>query len=132
VRQPLVVYVRGSGDARAFAPSIYRAVSEMDGTLPVTDLRTIRDEVSDALAPERVTAAMAATLAGIAWLLAAAGAYTLAIGVAARRRREFAIRVALGAPRRGFREAIAREVLVVGAMGCVLGAAMTMWIGRGL
>ena len=46
-----------------------------------------------------------------------------AIGVAARR---------LGAPRRGFRQAIAREVLLVAAMGCVLGSAMSLWIGRAL
>jgi hypothetical protein len=38
----------------------------------------------------------------------------------------------LGAPRRGFRQAIAREVLLVAAMGCVLGSAMSLWIGRAL
>jgi predicted permease len=132
VRQPLVVYVHAAGDARAFAPSIYRTVAEMDAVLPVRDLRTIREEVSDALAPERVAAAMTATMAAIASLLAVAGIYTLAIGVAARRRREFAIRVALGASRRGFRQAIAREVLLVAALGCVLGSAMSLWIGRAL
>jgi predicted permease len=130
IEQPLVVYVRASGDPRASAPSIYRTVAEMDAALPVTDLRTMRDEVADALVPERVTAAMAATLAAIASLLAAAGIYTLAIAVAARRRREFGIRLALGATRHGFRQAIACEVLLVAAMGCLLGSAMSLWIGR--
>jgi predicted permease len=130
VRQPLVIYVRASGDPGSVAPSIYRAVAEMDGTLPVTGLRTIRGEVSDALAAERVAAAVAATLAGIAVLLAGAGMYTLAIGVAARRRREYAIRLALGASRHGLRQAVGREVLLVGAAGCVLGCAMALWIGR--
>jgi hypothetical protein len=130
VEQPLVVYVRAAGDPRAFAPSIYRTVTELDPALPVTDMRTIRDEVSDALAPERVAAAMAATLAAISSLLAGAGIYTLAIGVAARRRREFGIRLALGASRNGLRQAVAREVLLVAAAGCVLGSALSLWIGR--
>lgn len=128
--QPLVVYVRAAGDPWAFTPAIYRTVAEMDPALPVTDMRTIRDEVSDALAPERVTAAMTATLALITTLLAAAGFYTLAIGVAARRRREFAIRLALGESRHGLRRAVARELLLVAAAGCVLGGAMTLWVGR--
>lgn len=128
--QPLVVYMRASGDPWAFAPAIYRTVSEMDAALPVTDMRTIRDEVSDALAPERVAAALTVTLAAIASLLAATGLYTLALGTAARRRREFAIRLALGESRYGLRRAVAREIAVVAAAGCVLGAAMTLWIGR--
>ena len=132
VRQPLIIYVRGSGDPRAFAPAIYRTVAEMDAALPVTEMRTMRDEVSDALAQERVTAAMAGTLAGTVSVLAAAGTYTLVIGVAARRRREFSIRLALGATRHGLRQAIAREALVVVAAGCVLGAAAAMWIERAL
>jgi predicted permease len=132
VGQSLIVYVRGSSDMTSLAPAIYRTVAEVDATLPVTDMRTIRDEVSDALAAERVTAAMAGTLAAIASLLAAAGFYALVIGVAARRRREFSIRLALGATRRGLRQTIGREVLLVAAVGCVLGVAVSLWIGRAL
>jgi predicted permease len=128
--QPLVVYVRAAGDPRAYTPSIYRTVAELAPTLPVTGMRTIRDEISDALVPERVTAAMAATLSAITALMAAAGIYILAIGVAARRRREFGIRLALGESRHGLKRAIAREVLLVAAAGGVLGSAMSLWIGR--
>jgi putative ABC transport system permease protein len=130
IGQPLVVYVRAAGDHGGIVPSIYRTVAEMDPALPVTDLRSMRGEVADALAPERVAAAVAATLAGIAVLLAAAGLYTLAIGVAARRRREFGIRLALGASRHGLRQAIAREVGLVAVLGCVLGSAVAVWLGR--
>jgi predicted permease len=120
----LTLYVRAAGDPSLLFPGVYRTAAEMDSAIPVTNLRTMRDEFAAALAPQRVAAAAGATAAGIAIGIAVIGIFALATAVAARRRQEFGIRLALGASRHTLRVAIAREVALVAAAGLVVGAGL--------
>lgn len=126
MRRPVIFYFRTKGDPRSVFAAVYREVAQLDANLPVNDVRTMGDEIADVLAPERVQAAASASMAGVALAGAGVGMFVLAAGLAARRRHEFRIRLALGASRHALRAAIVREVGVVAAIGAAAGAALLL------
>ncbi|HEX6313474.1 MAG TPA: ADOP family duplicated permease [Gemmatimonadaceae bacterium] len=79
------------------APSIRSLVRELDGSVPVRDLRTLADVASAASQPQRARATIVAAYAVIATLLALTGLGGITSYSVRQRKREFAIRAALGA-----------------------------------
>jgi ABC-type antimicrobial peptide transport system permease subunit len=73
-----------------------------------------------------------AAFASIALALAALGIYGMLSYTVSHRRREFGIRLALGARPSGVLRLIVREGLVLVLVGCVIGAAGTYLAGRSL
>ncbi|MBC7897013.1 MAG: FtsX-like permease family protein, partial [Cytophagaceae bacterium] len=64
--------------------------------------------------------------------LAAVGLYCLLAFVVAQRRREFAVRIALGATRRQVTRSVLRDGAVMVLTGTAIGAFVAMWLARAL
>jgi putative ABC transport system permease protein len=102
----------------------------VDPTLPVHDVRTLAERRSEALERERFATVALAAFASLGVLLVIVGIYGITAYSVAQRRREIAIRVALGA------RASSVVRLVVGngagliAAGIATGAVASFWFMR--
>jgi len=67
---------------------------------------------------------------GLAGVLAAVGVYGVMAYNVRRQRREFGIRLALGADPQKVRALVVKRGLVLGLLGITLGAAMALWLTR--
>jgi len=120
-RNPIAYVVRASGDPNALASPIRAAVRGLDPALPVYDMKPLADYVVAARAASRFTLTLAAVFAGIAVLLSVVGVYGVIAYAVNRRRREFGIRLALGAGRGTLVGLVLREGAIVTASGLALG-----------
>ena len=66
---------RTSGDPAAVSGAIVRAIHEIDPTIPVYDIRTMPDRMSDSLARQRFATIMLGAFAVFALVLAVVGVY---------------------------------------------------------
>jgi putative ABC transport system permease protein len=96
-------------------------VRSIDQQLPLTQVSTMEQAISDTEAPRRFNTAVITGFAAAALLLAVLGIYSVIAFSVASRAQEMAIRMALGSQRSG----IMRLVLVSGAklacIGCAIG-----------
>ncbi len=91
------INVRAPGKLSAANSLLRDEVLALDPKLPVADLRPIGDVIADALPLERTIGRLNATLAALALVICAVGFYATASRIALERKREFAVRLALGA-----------------------------------
>jgi putative ABC transport system permease protein len=92
--------------------------------LKVLDVKRIEDIYVEQFAQPRATAALGLTFATIALIAAGCGLFCLLHYAVGRRRREFGIRVALGASPAQVRRLILRDALLVFIAGLAIGAMM--------
>src|SRR6185503_14536103 len=118
----LTFYVRGL-DAGALLRTIPRVVAEIDPSVPVTSLRTMARQAQDDVYRERLIAALSASFAGLATLLAAIGLYGVLAYNVAQRKRELGLRQALGAKAADLRALVLKQVGVIAVIGISIGLA---------
>jgi predicted permease len=112
-----------AADAAALAPDIVRAIHAVDPTIPVYDIRTMRDRMSESMARQRFSTLMLGGFAGFALLLAAIGVYGVMSYLVAQGRHEIGVRMALGAPRGRILTMVGRLGLELTVAGVALGLA---------
>ena len=122
------IVARRRGDA-SLAPAMAVLVQEIDPRLVLTRAESLADAIALGLTPQRVLASISGVMGVVALFLASMGIYGVTAYSSALRRREFAIRLALGAPR-------ARVVRIVFTQGTWLvvsglGIGLALAIGAG-
>jgi putative ABC transport system permease protein len=96
-------------------------VRSLDSQLPLTDVQTMNQVVSDSVAPRRFNTVVMTAFAAGAVLLAMLGIYSVIAFSVALRVREMAIRMALGSQRVGIVRLILASGARLAAIGCVVG-----------
>jgi predicted permease len=126
----MTVYVRGNMPAEQLVSMARDRVRRIDPNLPLYDVRTIEDRVSDSLLIERLTAGLAAGFGILAALLACVGLYGVMAYNVARRTREIGLRMALGAFGGDVVWLVLREALFVLALGLAVGLPIALGLAR--
>jgi ABC-type antimicrobial peptide transport system permease subunit len=114
----------------ALVRSVRAAIREVDPDQPIYDVRPMRDVIDRTLAGNRLNLVLMTAFAVIALLLASIGLYAVVAQRTAYRRREFGIRMALGATERQVMTLVLGQGMRLGAAGLVLGLALAVGVTR--
>lgn len=128
----LTIFARSSSDPTPYLAVFDRIIAELhtgpgwQGWGP----RVVTGEISEYLAMQRFNAAVLAGFSSFALMLAAMGVFGVVAGVAARRRSEIAIRLALGATASSIVGLISRQGAAIAAIGAIAGIAASFALAR--
>jgi predicted permease len=126
----LVLYARAAGDPKALFAALRREANALDSALPLTDMRTMEDQIDESLSTQRMVAGLSGFFGTLATLLAAIGLYGVMAYTVSRRTREIGIRVALGAGRGSLLSLVMREVVVLTAAGVAIAIPVALALTR--
>jgi hypothetical protein len=126
----LFVLARVAGDPRGMAGALQRAVARVDDGLGLANVTPLGDLTDRATSQHRVLATVLSLFALLALGLAMLGLYASLAYVVAQRRREIAIRVAVGANAWAIRGLVAREGVLLVVVGLVIGVALSLALTR--
>ncbi|MEZ5319427.1 MAG: ABC transporter permease [Vicinamibacterales bacterium] len=125
----MTVAMRVAGaDPTAVVPSARQVVKSIDPLLPVSTVQTMTAVVSESVQQPRLFSALATLFGVLAGLLAAVGVYGVMAYNVRRERREFGVRLALGADPRRVRRLVVGRGLLLGVLGIAIGAAGAYWL----
>jgi predicted permease len=114
----------------ALSQTIERVVHDMDRAVPVARLRDMEAVFAESIQRPRFLAQLLGFFAGLALLLAVVGTYGVIASIVAERRREIAIRMALGADRFSVLADVMKDGLVLAGIGVVVGLAGAFGLNR--
>jgi putative ABC transport system permease protein len=118
----LAIVMKTVYDPLALASGVRHELAALDSNLPV-DLLTMDQILADSLARQRFSIQLMAVFAALAGLLAAIGIYGVLAYLVDQQRREFGIRIALGARSADVLALVLRQGLVPVAAGLITGIA---------
>lgn len=121
-----VVLVRSTRSDAEMADALRRAVHESDPALPLFGVRAVTEMLGFVRLPMQVAAVALGAFGVLAVALAATGIHGVVAYAVARRRRELAIRVAVGAPRRSLVRLVLGRTFILVAIGTVVGLALAV------
>jgi predicted permease len=125
----LSFYVRTAGDPAQMASAVTAVVKRLDPNLPVTQLKTLTQQVRDNTFLDHMMTTLSSLFAGLATLLAAVGLYGVLAYTVSQRTREIGLRMALGAAPGSVRAMVLRQVAWMTLIGGVIGLAGAVGVG---
>jgi predicted lysophospholipase L1 biosynthesis ABC-type transport system permease subunit len=128
----MTIVARTSIDAGAAAAALREAIRRIDPSLPAPAVRSVNDSRAAAAAQPRFNAALLSTFAIIAFVLAVTGVYAMLAFAAEERKRELAIRVALGASGRIIVQHLLMRGLMLTGLGILAGLVLAVGASRAL
>ena len=117
---PVTFFLRTAGQPTSLVAPVRAAVATVDRDLPLFEVRTLDEQIEEAMAQERQFLRLAVFGAALAIALSCIGLYGTVSFNFSRRIREIGIRLSLGAERRDILLSAFRELDVV-VIGVVLG-----------
>ena len=124
--------VRTTGDGAAAIRGVLHAIGDIEPSIPLDMVRPLSSFIDQSLATRRLTQLLLAAFAAIAVLLAAIGIYGVMSLSVAERRREFGVRLAVGAAPGALVRLVLRDGARLAAFGVILGVAgalvATRWL----
>jgi len=122
--------IRAAGPASPVLAAVRREFRQVDASLPINFTSSIDELIAQFTAVDRATAQVSIAFGCIALILAAIGLYGVLSYAVASRRREIAIRIALGARPGSVVNMVLRETGLLFAAGVVIGGGLTYWASR--
>jgi predicted permease len=119
----LTVVIRTAAPAEQMAPAIREALRAVDGGLPAPPIYPLTESRDRATMTPRFSVSLLAAFATIALVLAVTGVYAMLAFIVSERRREMAVRVALGASASHVARLVLHSGLRLSAIGAALGIA---------
>jgi putative ABC transport system permease protein len=129
-RQTTVILRSSLAGTAPLARQIEQAVWSVNPSLPVTSVRTMQEVYDRSLAQTSFTLVMLAIAGAAALVLGIVGLYGVLSYVVAQRRREIAIRLALGAQPRAVTRDFVRYGVVLAAVGIAIGLGAAFGVTR--
>lgn len=123
---PMNVVIRVAGDPASAVADVRRAILAIDPAEPPFAVTTMEDLVADSIARERFSTLLLGSFALLGVALAAAGLYGLIAYSVAQRRKELAVRSALGADRKHILRMLLRQGLLLTGLGIAVGMAASL------
>jgi putative ABC transport system permease protein len=124
--------VHAALDAEELLPLVRNAVREVAPDVPLFELQTMRAALDKSTAQQRLITLSLVVFAAIALCLSMGGIYAVLSYVVGRRRRELAIRMAVGAHSAQVLRLVLRQGLVLTSIGLVIGIPLAATGARGL
>jgi putative ABC transport system permease protein len=125
---PLVQVV--AADESVSSRAMADVVRELDPNLVLHEPRALAPLLAAGISRERLLACLLVAFATIALLLAGLGLFGVLSHSVGQRRREFGVRMALGAGPGAVRALVLRQAAVVATIGALVGLATSLWAGR--
>jgi predicted permease len=111
-------------------PALRAAVQSVDRNLPLTDIRTQKEQIASTMQQERILADLTAAFGLVALVLASIGIYGIMAYAVARRTNEIGIRMALGAQPGQVLRGVLGEASWMVVLGAVVGLGGALALGR--
>jgi predicted permease len=122
-------FIRHRGSLEALAPLVGRAIAEVDAGLPIVAMTTMRQRIESVSILERQVATLLTWFSAMSLVIAALGQYAVAMFNMRRRKRDFGVRLALGASARQIQRGVVHESLRLTTMGLLIGLALSAAAG---
>jgi putative ABC transport system permease protein len=128
----MAIVIRTSvDDPTTIMPAVRQIVRSLDPSLPITQVQTMETVVANSVGQPRLMSALTGLFGILAGLLVMIGVYGVMAYDVRRQRREFGIRLALGADARRVRNLVVGRGLVLAVIGVALGA-LGAWLLSGV
>ena len=126
----MTVEVRTASDPMTVASAIREAVRQTDPAIPLTAMKTQRQQMAETIGKPRAFAALTTVSGLIGPPLACVGLYGIVSYETMRRTQEIGIRMALGAQRADVLRLVMRQTVGVVAIGACIGVALALAVAR--
>ena len=113
--------VRSDSDPLSLAGAVQSSVWAIDKNLPVSEIRTMDDVVSEAVGSERFNTVLLGAFSAVALILAVVGIYGVLSDSVTARTHEIGVRLALGAQTSDVLRMIVRQGMLLVGIGIVIG-----------
>jgi predicted permease len=121
----MTFFIRHTTTPEALAPTVGRAIAEVDPAIPIVSISTMAARLSQVTELQAQVTTLVVVFAVVALVVAGLGQYAVAMFNMRRRTRELGVRIALGASPGRIRRAVLREALGVTLPGLAIGFALS-------
>ncbi len=128
----MFVAVRTTGEPLEIARAVREVVRAIDSAVPIVEVRSMQEVVSESVARERLLARFVSLFSAVALILAAVGVFGLVSFAVTERTREIGVRLALGASRASAVGEMMRHTARLVLIGMAIGLAAALAVARTL